>query len=128
MKETKYRFWNGDRMIYANDKMFELHWSQSNGFEYAYIGEGTGEWSIDIKKVNEFTGLKDKNGKEIYEGDIVTCGGGYEDGDGCEDYHKVEMIDGQWMAECIHECGSIPLYEFDINEVIGNIYENPELI
>lgn len=69
------------------------------------------------------TGLTDKNGKEIYELDILQ---GKE-----HEPAKVYWVEsrGQWWVE--RESGGIPLADYLMSykrEVIGNIYENPELL
>lgn len=71
-------------------------------------------------RMNQFTGLKDKNGKEIYEGDIIRVNG-----------RNMEVFfkDGYFGWGQEHD-GKYSFDPFDGEEVevIGNIYENPELI
>lgn len=83
---------------------------------------------------SQFTGLKDKNGKEIWEGDILRLDGG-------ADYESIINVvwdthSGQW--HCVvpwleHEKKTVPLEAYTNKSfcsvtVIGNIYENPELL
>jgi len=77
-----------------------------------------------------FTGLKDKNGKEVYEGDVVRHDYYYEHGQWGERKSFTHTI--KWNDE---RCGFYPMfatgnYEFprDSIEIIGNIYESPELL
>lgn len=69
--------------------------------------------------VGQYTGLRDKNGREIYEGDIVHCWGG-EYCQGFWEHNKTITI-----KDLIYDCFMIGEYEFI--EVIGNVWENPEL-
>ena len=66
--------------------------------------------------IMQFTGLTDKNGKEIYEGDIMDYG--------CNRYKPVEFINGCF---CICKNTAMPTL-MTLYPIIGNIYENPELI
>ena len=79
--------------------------------------------------VRQYTGLKDKNGKEIYEGDLLL-------NKNCNNYYvrpvTVMFEDGSF---CFNDSGCPTCDEFLGNlllntdfEVIGNIYENPELL
>jgi len=86
---------------------------------YSNLRSNTVEWSqIRPESEGQYTGIKDKNGKEIYEGDIISrCG--------YKNFHK--------LVEDIRDFYSnVNDYEFPINleeyEIIGNIYENPELL
>ncbi len=63
----------------------------------------------------QYTGLKDKNGKEIYEGDIARFR---------EYNHHINFSDGGFYVGDFDTLGSINTAV----EIIGNIYENPELL
>lgn len=109
--------WNGN--VYANDN-FKLNVDNLKG------------WSIDEKYLMQSTGLKDKSGNEIFEGDIVK----FPEFNG--DIYITPVV---WDKSCacfgLSFSGKYPisfdyLEEFytelkDI-EVVGNIYENPELL
>lgn len=83
--------------------------------------------------IGQFTGLYDKNGKEIYEGDIIMCIGERNDNKGRKYYRKVLFNSGAFGMK-------VPEYKFisalcdhvvngKLNwEVVGNIYDNPELL
>ncbi|EPC59550.1 hypothetical protein Lpp14_13724 [Lacticaseibacillus paracasei subsp. paracasei Lpp14] len=75
-----------------------------------------------------YTGLHDKNGREIYEGDIVRTG---TDNIGDPDpmIGQVIMREGSWLIENEKMQEAIELFsEITSREVIGNIFENPELL
>lgn len=70
-------------------------------------------------ELQEFTGIKDIDGKNIYEGDIVRCWGG-EYCQGYWEYDVIELVkDIRWSES---------LYSGENFKIIGNIYENPELL
>jgi hypothetical protein len=65
----------------------------------------------------QYTGLKDRNGKEIYEGDFTD--------EGPVIFHNDYL---GFFVKTNSEEEFKPLYDFALLEIIGNIYENPELL
>lgn len=101
-------------------------------FEGKILGVDTHADEIELM---QSTGLKDKNGKEIFEGDIVRTTrflGRADEIGGFYEYEKdyvgvVKVLEGSWVIDT----GIVAAHlwsEIDESEVLGNIYENPELL
>ena len=104
---------------------------------------GTLEKNYDCETIMQFTGLQDKNGKDIYEGDIIKSI--HSDSDRSGRFFLKQKLplslngvmtynDRQAQFEIIMEKNSLNIVSTSIGwhhedfEVIGNIYENPELL
>lgn len=122
-RDIKFRAWDKNhKFMFSGTTIKEMIEGQANIHE-----------NIELM---QYTGLKDNNGKEIYEGDIVKWSDkDCVDGDLLIEFSEVVYKDGAFMARNIE--GSYPevqtLSDYmgsdtEKVEVIGNIYDNPELI
>ena len=124
MRQIKFRAWDKDKKKMIEQCPFQSYHEfvlTPGGIPFDLSGSG----KVQPYELMQFTGLHDKNGKEIYEGDVVRYNHVYLD-------HPVDFevmfdeggfgqrrIDGEEVSDW---------YEWEELEVIGNIYENPELL
>lgn len=125
MREIKFRAWvpEAESFIYTDDLTVVID-------NQTILLWGCGEWSKHkVECVQQFTGLKDKNGKEIYEGDIVETVTASGNPFGTIDV--VRYQDGGFKL--VDDTDSLlPIYIGDKEvisiEIIGNIYEDKHLL
>lgn len=132
-RTIKFRAWDKKLKLFDDELFLALH-----GKLYDHAKEEFDTPNIEIDYVEsksryelmQYTGLKDKNGTEIYEGDILST-------DLDRPYLIVEFRNGAFMFQC-HDNGK-DYYDFmattgensnftKYHEVIGNVYENSELL
>ena len=129
MRESKFRGKRIDNDKWVYGDLIHCYGADAGRI---FIKTFTGLYEVDPTTVGEFTGLKDKNGKEIYEGDVIRS-------PLSEDktrphrifYHTGNaafmgaLIDRKEL--CYLRLDQDWIYKFG-KEVIGNIHENPELL
>ena len=128
MREIKFRAWSikGKTMWHINKQMtLSIEGDSWQIRDNAISNRFMCSWHEDEKGIlMQFTGLKDKNGKEIYEGDII-----------CPDKNNqnektVGSVEWHEQLACfiVRYKDGTGWKSFIEMEVIGNIYENPELL
>ena len=122
MREIKFHIYDKENKKYYSDVNFlsfciggiRFHWVDKDTQMVTELKDGSYE-------LLQFTGLKDKNGREIFEGNIVHIG----DMD-----RQVVFIDAKFQLTGIDKIDNA-FYDLQPSEelvIIGNIYENPELL
>lgn len=115
-REIKFRAWNNERMTYK-----PIVGDGTNGREAAEVWLNDA-LSLSDEVLMQYTGCKDKNGAEVHEGDIVT------------DKHMtkgvVKYVQSDAAFKIVSDDDRLFFLTSDIDglTVIGNIYENPELL
>lgn len=118
MRELKFRVWSEEDGEYRTDcDVFRLFHGKTGCPATIYNDEG------DRFDIEQYTGLKDKNGKEIYEGDIVD----YNDDGECVGVVKYDAPEFYLDADATNWARMF-LKGAPHQRVIGNIHENADLL
>jgi uncharacterized phage protein (TIGR01671 family) len=121
MREIRFRAW--DEIHKAMYEVAAINFIEK--FCLVWIPKGSARITVkrffDDVKLMQYTGLHDRNGREIWEGDIVHCRAG-EIYNGISEYDAVFLVEYGWTQSMweMQQCETI--------EVIGNIHDNPDLL
>ena len=120
MREIKFRAW-----------IPKGAWIKESFMDYSEEGNLERFFTINKDNFMQYTGLNDKNGKEIYEGDIVKdYYGNVLRVDWAESWARYMLsFDGVWCQYYLQDYHNNKIdRQAEVMEIIGNIYENPELL
>ena len=111
-REIKFRAWHRLPEGRWNDN--DDDWEYQMNYDLAFEEyEPINDLLNDVENLMQYTGLKDKNGKEIYEGDIWLPG-----------FDDLKPFEIRWVGEKFN----IADYYIGYGMIIGNKFENPELL
>lgn len=121
---------------YFKDDYDNYDFKEKGVCHFIPLGVGASFVKVDPKTVGQFTGILDKNGNKIFEGDIIDI---HQTVNGCNLF-EIVWDKTKWNARYAVNMVKPRLYEYDFNElldvdvyekeieVIGNINENKELL
>ena len=123
MREYKFRLWDKEKEIMLDVEKIDFDDCYYGGEMYVNTTDGSDYWNNELYSLMQYTGLHDKKGKEIYEGDIVKSFFVDTDEAGNEiyKYYIIEVKYDEVLCE-------YNIDKFMNLEVIGNIYDNKELL
>jgi len=120
MRDLKFRAWYGDIMVR------DLYAVGVDELGPYFCEDQTGDF-LYCNSLMQYTGLKDKNGVEIYEGDVIRL---HENDNGYFEVVFLNAYVGGWVLKNKHHSEVVSLGARDASdlEIIGNRHENPELL
>ena len=129
MREIKFRAWDlSNKAMYSHEELTDGSVVNPDVLIDCLVKPGNG-YDTDTELM-QYTGLHDKNGKEIYEGDVL--GGLYglvvRWCDKCKSIELFELGEDEYCYQCNGDLFWYDVAVDDNLEVIGNIHENPELL
>lgn len=126
MRTIKFRVWDKEKEIMLDVEKIDFDDCYYGGEMYVNTTDGSDYWNNELYSLMQYTGLHDKNGKEIYEGDILQIDIEKAWVMWNEKYGYFELVpigDYYFDSPVIGEA-----IEYIDSEVIGNIYDNKELL
>lgn len=123
MREIKFRAWDKENKAFMPSEGYAICDGDVMGLRY---GNEMEDVLTDQIELMQYTGLKDNNGREVYEGDVLDIGLQNQDGKPVVAPVSYE----KYIAGYVLDNGGNGIWQrLDEDcEVIGNIYENPELL